>query len=1200
MANDTDLSNIGLPKRLPGKSPVKSIVYAAALFGILVTFTALVTLASIPAVKSADVDPALDAQVKFFGWGMSIIVLNQGNLSDEQKAQIMSEAKASGFKVVHDYNIIDGFSGVITSKSLEQLKQREGVSFIQLDRVYNIPPLPTAPKENRTGSNGSQGGAGIQLDVSVISAGASQAWGQFNVTGKGIKVAVIDTGINYSHVNLGGCFGAGCRVVSGYDFANNDNDPMDDHGHGTHVAGIVGANGSVTGVAPNVTFFAYKACNSGGSCSNSAVVSAIDAAVSNGSQVIHMSLGGWNVPWATKDAMTLAAENAVRRNITVVISAGNNGQGQAQAIGTITSPALGEGIISVAAADDKGTVNISDDDIASFSSRGPSPFGRFGPSLSAPGVSITSTWNNGGTNTISGTSMAAPHVSGAAALIIERFGNLTPQQIASKLMHSAQNISQNPFDEGAGEINVTRALSMRFDALANGNPALEAIVIANTTGEFNVTISSLGPGLSYNFSVESILDQRLAFTLPKTIVSFPAEANVSASSNASFSINISMPEGANASIYQSIIIITSNESDFIRLPVAITVPAYRSAYFLRAVDNPPRNYQKGDIIYYLTTHIINSTFIGKINWSGSSSTEDLDLYVFNATQVGTVLSGNADTLQESVSFFNPTNMTWFTVHVYDSNVHPVTVAVNMSANAVPVLEQPANISTGDFVKLVVNLSATDPDSTVINYTLNDTNFTKTTNTTFEWNIPVGFNKTRYLTASVTDFTTTASRQFAVFVTAVNQLPNATNIAIVPSEPSAATNAKCNYTYTDPNSDAENGTIIKWFFNGVENATYRNQSTLNGTQVVRNVSLKCEVSVSDGINRSLPINASAVTTVNAIPLVSLCNFTFNASINSGSATSWRICSANYSVEILAAENGTRANVSVNGIFYSLQQGQSGVFDNAFSNFNITVASAYNDSNTSALKANVTARILSKQIFVRENQSAEINLTVSDAEGDVITFNYSYPFNSSAWIPAANQTGTYIVNVTITDGWNITTRNINVTVAKALKSQNISLTVGWNLFSIPYDAVNSSPAAVVEQLKSNYTSLWTYNMTNSTWQYFLPSNSSGTGSGTLNAVVPGLGYWINMNNSMTLQINGTEPASNVTALYAGWNLVGVKSASGLLLSSIAGVQTQNTTVWGYNAVWQSYQPNGLSRLNTLKSFSGGQGYWIYVDSAGNWTI
>ena len=118
------------------------------------------------------------------------------------------------------------------------------------------------------------------LEQSVPLVGAPTVWAMTDslgraVRGQGVIVAIVDTGIDYTHPDLGGCFGPGCRVVAGYDVSNDDADPMDDHSHGTHVAGIVGANGTVVGVAPEVTFYAFKELNASGSGSDSTVIAGI-------------------------------------------------------------------------------------------------------------------------------------------------------------------------------------------------------------------------------------------------------------------------------------------------------------------------------------------------------------------------------------------------------------------------------------------------------------------------------------------------------------------------------------------------------------------------------------------------------------------------------------------------------------------------------------------------------------------------------------------------------------------------------------------------------------------------------------------------------------------------------------------------------------------------------------------------------------
>src|SRR6266850_2049786 len=113
----------------------------------------------------------------------------------------------------------------------------------------------------------------------VSQIGASTVWTDFGTRGKGVVVAVIDTGIDYTHEALGKGFGPGFKVIGGYDFANNDADPMDDHGHGTHVAGIIaGDSAKITGVAPEATLMAFKVLHGNGSGSESDVIAAIERA----------------------------------------------------------------------------------------------------------------------------------------------------------------------------------------------------------------------------------------------------------------------------------------------------------------------------------------------------------------------------------------------------------------------------------------------------------------------------------------------------------------------------------------------------------------------------------------------------------------------------------------------------------------------------------------------------------------------------------------------------------------------------------------------------------------------------------------------------------------------------------------------------------------------------------------------------------
>ncbi|RPF20974.1 S8 family serine peptidase [Myceligenerans xiligouense] len=189
-------------------------------------------------------------------------------------------------------------------------------------------------------------------EANIPATGAPQVWERDDadgttVTGDGRTVAIIDTGIDYTLDDLGGGFGPGHRVADGYDFVNDDADPMDDHMHGTHVAGIVGAGGdNLTGMAPDVTLTAWKAMDARGGGTTEDLLLALEAATDPlgeyPADVVNMSLG---TPGDGTDPLGRASTAAVRQGVVVVAAAGNSGPyGQ-----SVSSPAAAEGVIAVGA-----------------------------------------------------------------------------------------------------------------------------------------------------------------------------------------------------------------------------------------------------------------------------------------------------------------------------------------------------------------------------------------------------------------------------------------------------------------------------------------------------------------------------------------------------------------------------------------------------------------------------------------------------------------------------------------------------------------------------------------------------------------------------------------------------------------------------------------------------------------------------------
>lgn len=230
-------------------------------------------------------------------------------------------------QIKRDLRIIDAISADVSLSILDGLLDSSAVKRIFPDeKVYAL------------------------LDTSVPLINATEVWQLQDangnpVTGKGVVVAILDTGVDYTHPDLGGCKGFGCKVIDGYDIVNDDWDPMDNDGHGTMVAGIIAANGALKGVAPDAELLVYKVLEpseSGpASGDTSDVIAGIGDAIEDGADIICMSLGGESS--VTDDALALAVNRAVDAGVIVVAAAGNDGP----YIGTIASPASYENVIAV-------------------------------------------------------------------------------------------------------------------------------------------------------------------------------------------------------------------------------------------------------------------------------------------------------------------------------------------------------------------------------------------------------------------------------------------------------------------------------------------------------------------------------------------------------------------------------------------------------------------------------------------------------------------------------------------------------------------------------------------------------------------------------------------------------------------------------------------------------------------------------------
>ncbi|MFN3652540.1 MAG: S8 family peptidase [Armatimonadota bacterium] len=353
-----------------------------------------------------------------------------------------------------------------------------------------------------------------QWDFDTQTTGASQVWASPGYRGGGVRVAVLDTGVYGGSHEWNTFGGAGSRIAAWKDFVNGEPAPYDDHGHGTHVAGIVlgsgsGSRGFVSGAAPDAELVAVKVLDSQGSGYASTIIQGLDWCLQNraslGLRVINLSLGQRPGESYTTDPLCSAVRRAVQQGVVVVCSAGNQGKDGDGKVryGGISCPGIEPAAVTVGALNTFGTASRRDDGICTYSSRGPTFIDHVAkPDLVAPGNRIVSVRAPGSTMDVaypgnrldfdpstpatvdyyvlSGTSMAAPQVAATAALVLQANPALAPNAVKGILMYTAEELSlRDPsgrklkgglslVTQGAGALNALGAVEMalQIDASA--------------------------------------------------------------------------------------------------------------------------------------------------------------------------------------------------------------------------------------------------------------------------------------------------------------------------------------------------------------------------------------------------------------------------------------------------------------------------------------------------------------------------------------------------------------------------------------------------------------------------------------------------------------------------------------------------------------------------------------------------------------
>ena len=411
----------------------------------------------------------------------------------------------------------------LPSEALAQLAQDPDVAYISPDR-------PVQGTSN--------------LDYTPETVNAPWAWQTAHLDGTGVGVAVIDSGVYpvgdlYWYNALTGAYGL--RIVYSQSFVPGTTDTSDYFGHGTHVAGIVASAGwfsygnhylhQFKGIAPNANIINLRVLDQNGTGSDSSVIAAIQTAINLKSQynirVINLSLGRQVYESYTIDPLCQAVESAWKAGIVVVAAAGNQGRNDSagtNGYGTIAAPGNDPYVITVGAMRTSNTPDRSDDVVASYSSKGPTAFDHIvKPDIVAPGnqvVSLLSPYSNfpkqysasdvmlaeyvnNGKNTVSanymrlsGTSMATPVVSGAAALMIQADPTLTPDTVKARLMKSATK--SFPIDSTTTDPSTGQTFTDYYDIFTIGAGYLDIQGALTNLDTVPPTLSAASPTAAYD------------------------------------------------------------------------------------------------------------------------------------------------------------------------------------------------------------------------------------------------------------------------------------------------------------------------------------------------------------------------------------------------------------------------------------------------------------------------------------------------------------------------------------------------------------------------------------------------------------------------------------------------------------------------------------------------------------------------------
>lgn len=453
----------------------------------------------------------------------------------------------AGASKVLSLPLVNAAAAIVTPAAENALKRRP--------EVLRIDPDPVVTASSQV------------IPWGITQVNADKAWG--TSTGSGVRVAVLDTGIQLNHPDL--------SVAGGANFTSQQRSRYgDDNGHGTHVAGTIAALDNqvgVVGAAPQSLLYSVKVLDRHGSGFVSNIIAGLDWCIQNNIRVANMSLGTSTHVQSFEDAVNRAYNSGV----LLVAAAGNSGP----ADNTVGYPARYDNVIAVSATDASNT-------IASFSSRGPQV------ALAAPGVNILSTYTDSTYRTLSGTSMAAPHVAGTAALVLAANPGWNNTQVYNRLTQTATHLGAADL-YGFGLVNAQAAVGTTTapqpgsiagtvsraggGAISNATVIVDGAGLSATTdtnghyqinnvpaGTYSVTASAAGyvPLTSTDVVVQNNQTTSLSFVL-NPVTTSPLTVNVTTSGtyryNSSVNITVNVTDSANAAVAGAAVTVTVHNSE---------------------------------------------------------------------------------------------------------------------------------------------------------------------------------------------------------------------------------------------------------------------------------------------------------------------------------------------------------------------------------------------------------------------------------------------------------------------------------------------------------------------------------------------------------------------------------------------------------------------------------------------------------------